>query len=79
MSTERTTLAANADDLAILREEARRRGVSLAGLLREVVAREAEALRQRRRPRFGLGRSERGAARAAAERPDEPYEQHPPA
>ena len=51
----RTTLAADRDDLALLEGEARRRGVSLARVLRELVAREADALRERRRPRFGVG------------------------
>jgi hypothetical protein len=62
----RTTLAAEADDLAVLEGEARRRGVSLARLLREAVAREAASLRDQHRPRFGVARSERGAAAAAA-------------
>lgn len=65
-STRRTTLAAAPDDLSVLESEARRRGVSLAQLLRETVAREAADLRDRHRPRFGIARSESGAARAAA-------------
>ncbi|MBA2460256.1 MAG: ribbon-helix-helix protein, CopG family [Actinobacteria bacterium] len=52
--TRRTTLAADADDLALLEAEARRRGVSLAQILRELVAREAQGLRRSRRPRFGI-------------------------
>lgn len=52
--TRRTTLAADADDLALLEGEARRRGVSLAQVLRELVAREAQELRRTRRPRFGI-------------------------
>jgi len=55
--TRRTTLAADADDLAVLETEAESRGVSLAQVLREIVAREADALRASRKPRFGLGRS----------------------
>lgn len=66
MTTRRTTLAAESDDLAVLEDEARRRGVSLAAVLREAVAREATELRERNRPRFGVARSESGAARAAA-------------
>jgi hypothetical protein len=66
MSIRRTTLAAEADDLALLEREARRRGVSLAQVLRELVAHEADTLRARHRPRFGLGRSGSGAAAAAA-------------
>ncbi|MGH2961598.1 MAG: ribbon-helix-helix protein, CopG family [Solirubrobacterales bacterium] len=66
MATRRTTLAAEADDLALLEAEARRRGVSLAQLLREAVHREARRLRRRHRPRVGVARSGPGAARAAA-------------
>jgi hypothetical protein len=65
MATRRTTLAADAADLALLEAEAKRRGVSLAQVLRELVAREAEELRAGRRPRFGVGRSSVGAAQAA--------------
>ncbi|MDQ3973081.1 MAG: ribbon-helix-helix protein, CopG family [Actinomycetota bacterium] len=72
--TARTTLSADEDDLETLRAEARRRGISLATLLREVVAREAANLRAQRRPRFGIGRSGVGAARIASEREDEPFE-----
>jgi hypothetical protein len=52
--TRRTTLAADADDLALLEAEARRRGISLARVLREIVQREANELRARKRPRFGI-------------------------
>lgn len=69
MPTRRTTLAAEPDDLAILEREAHRRGVSLAQVLRETVAREADVLRARHRPRFGIATSEQGAAQA--ERQDE--------
>lgn len=65
MAVRRTTLAAESDDLAVLEGEARRQGVSLASVLRETVAREAAELRRRNRPRFGVARSERGAARQA--------------
>jgi len=58
----RTTLAAEAEDLATLEAEARRRGVSLARVLREVVAREADEIRRRTRPRFGIGTGGGGAA-----------------
>lgn len=54
----RTTLAAEADDLAVLEGEARRRGVSLARLLREVVGEKADELRERRRPRIGFARGD---------------------
>lgn len=65
MATRRTTLAADPEDLAILEGEARRRGVSLAQVLRETVAREAAQLRGANRPRFAVARSEHGAAQAA--------------
>ena len=58
MSVRRTTVTADAEDLAVLEAEARRRGVALSQLLRESVARQAEALRAERRPRFGVGRGE---------------------
>ncbi len=56
----RTTLAAEADDLSTLESEARRRGISLAALLRDLVGERAGALREANRPRFGIGRSGRG-------------------
>jgi hypothetical protein len=62
----RTTLAAEADDLAELEAEARRRGVSLAQVLREVVAREAGEIRKRTRPRFGIVRGDGNATRLIA-------------
>lgn len=66
MGTRRTTLAAEQEDLAVLEAEAKRRGTSLAAVLREVVGREADNVRARHRPRFGVGTSASGAARAAA-------------
>jgi hypothetical protein len=65
MATRRTTLGADRDDLALLESEARRRNVSLAQVLRELVEREADELRRARKPRFGLARTAEGAARAA--------------
>lgn len=58
--TRRTTLSAEADDLAILEHEAQRRGVSLAQVLRELVAARAAELRTSRRPRFGVFASKTG-------------------
>lgn len=69
---ERTTVAADSADLAVLRDEARRRRVSLSTLLRQAVAREASELRASRRPRFGVANGG-GAASTAAASPDEPY------
>ncbi|MGH7424636.1 MAG: ribbon-helix-helix protein, CopG family, partial [Candidatus Methylomirabilales bacterium] len=48
MPIRRTTLAAERDDLAALEAEARRREISLAQLLRELVAKEAGRLRRQR-------------------------------
>ncbi|MCL4289380.1 MAG: hypothetical protein KJ051_03825 [Thermoleophilia bacterium] len=62
----RTTLAAEADDLAELEAEARRRGVSLARVLREAVAREADEIRRRTRPRFGIVRGDGSATKLVA-------------
>lgn len=51
----RTTVGAESDDIGILEQEARRRRVSLAVVLREVVAEAAEVRRaQRPRPRVGV-------------------------
>jgi hypothetical protein len=52
--TRRTTLSADADDLAVLESEARRRGVSLARVLRELVAEKAAEMRRTNRPTFGI-------------------------
>lgn len=58
MATRRTTLAADEHDLAVLQGEARRRGVSLAALLRETVAEQASRIRGNARPRFGIVRGD---------------------
>ena len=73
--TRRTTVSADADDLAVLEREARRRGVSLAQVFRELIAREAHELRARRRPRFPLFRSGGGESLADLSWQDEdaPY------
>ena len=79
MVIRRTTVAAEADDLAVLERAARRRGLSLSQVLREAVAHEAEAVRERRRPHFGIVRQEvvlpegvTSLAEHAGEHPDEP-------
>jgi hypothetical protein len=72
MGTRRTTLSAERDDLALLQAEAERRGVSLALILRELVTKEAEALRAKQRPRFGVARISEGAATVAARDEDAP-------
>lgn len=71
--TRRTTLSADADDLAVLEREAARHGETLTALLRDLVAREADTLRSRNRPRFGVGRSGgTGVARRSVEDEDAP-------
>ena len=72
MATRRTTVPADSDDLALLESEARRRNVSLAQVLRELVEREAESLRRSRKPRFGIARTSEGAAQLAARDEDAP-------
>lgn len=72
MSIRRTTLGADRDDLALLESEAKRRKISLAQVLRELVEREAEELRRARRPHFGVTRTAKGAAQAAAADEDAP-------
>lgn len=53
----RTTIVADAEDLAVLRAAAAREGLSLAQFMRGVVADTAAALRRGRRPTVGVGRS----------------------
>jgi hypothetical protein len=65
----RTTVSADSEALATLESEARRRGDSLSSVLAEAVEEKAIAIRRKRRPRLGLGRSSDGltAAETAAE------------
>jgi hypothetical protein len=59
--TRRTTVTADADDLAVLEDEARRRGISLSAVLREAVAERANVVRRTRpKPRLGLFASKTG-------------------
>jgi hypothetical protein len=67
MSLRRTTLSAESHDLSVLEHEARRRGISLARVLRELVAREAATLRDLRRPRLGVVRGDGSATRRIAD------------
>jgi hypothetical protein len=71
----RTTVSANAEALATLEAEARRRGDSLTAVLAEAVEEKAVAIRRARRPRVGLGRSKDG--RSAAETATEPVVRPP--
>jgi Ribbon-helix-helix protein, copG family len=73
MAIRRTTVAADSDDLAVLENEARRRGVSLTHVLREAVEREASRLRTGAAPRFGIVRGD-GTATESIER-----DEHAPA
>lgn len=66
MTIRRTTVAAESDDLAVLEHEARRRGVSLARVLREAVEREADRPRARARPRLGVVRGDGTGTRQVA-------------
>jgi hypothetical protein len=72
----RTTVNADAEALATLEAEARRRGNSLSAVLAEAVEEKAIAIRRVRQPRLGLGRSADG--RSAAQTTAEPVA-HPPA
>lgn len=66
MGVRRTTVAAEHDDLAVLEQEARRRGVPLTQLLRAAVEHEAQRLRANARPRFGIVRGNGTATRTIA-------------
>lgn len=74
---QRTTVPAEVDDLVVLKEEARRRDISLGSLLREVVEREAAAIRAARRPRIGVVDRPTGIAAAMANDPEAPLRTEP--
>lgn len=64
----RTTLTADSADLAVMEAEARRRGVSLATVLREVVAEAAASRRATApRPRWGVFEGDHGLAQRSAD------------
>jgi hypothetical protein len=64
----RTTLSADSADLAVMEAEARRRGVSLATVLREVVAEAAETRRATApHPRWGVFKGEHDLAQRSAD------------
>jgi hypothetical protein len=71
----RTTLSAREESLAVLQEEAKRRGVSLALVFAEAVDEKAAAIRRTRRPRVGVGRSTDG--RSAADVTSDPVSRPP--
>jgi hypothetical protein len=60
----RTTVNADSDSLAILEDEAKRRGDSLSVVLAEAVAEKATAIVRTRKPRLGIGRSTDGSSAA---------------
>ena len=57
-------MSADAEDLATLEAEARRRGSSVSAVLAEAVEEKAIAIKRAHRPRLGLGRSTDGASAA---------------
>ena len=69
---QRTTVAADAQVLDLLRAEAKRRGVSFAALAGEILADKAAELRRARRPRVGVGRSGSGVSQESVDREDLP-------
>ena len=74
---KRTTVTADAEDLALLEREAERRGIALGRLLGELVAARAEALRDERpKPRgavFSSPPGTRGIAEEMDADPDAPW------
>lgn len=70
MQMRRTTVTASEEALRTLEAEAARRETSLSAVLAEAVDEKAHAIRERQRPRVGLGRSSDGLA--AAELTGEP-------
>lgn len=71
----RTTVTATQESLRTLEAEAARRQTSLSAVLAEAIDEKALAIRERRRPRVGLGRSDDGLR--AADLTAEPVA-HPP-
>ena len=72
---QRTTVAAEREDLETLRAEAQRRGISLAALTGEILSDKATELRRGRRPRVGVGRSGTGVSQQSVEDEDLPAAQ----
>jgi hypothetical protein len=72
---QRTTVAAEQEDLETLRSEAQRRGISLAALTGEILSEKAAELRRARRPRVGVGRSGTGVSQQSVEDEDLPAAQ----
>ena len=72
---QRATVAADAQVLDLLREEAKRRGVSFAVLAGEILADKAAELRRSRRPRLSVGRSGSGVSHESVDQEDLPLVQ----
>ena len=72
---QRTTVAAEREDMETLRAESQRRGISLASLTGEILSEKAAELRRARRPRVGVGRSGTGVSRESVEDEDLPAAQ----
>ena len=71
---KRTTISAEADAIATFEGEARRRGLSLSRVLAELIEREAETLRARRRPTIGFASGDgRSIAELMELDPDGPF------
>ena len=73
--TQRTTVAAGAEVLEMLRGEAKRRGVSLAAFAGEILANKAAELQRPLRPRVGVGRSGSGVSQQSVDHEDLPAAQ----
>jgi hypothetical protein len=69
---QRTTIAADPEDLDALRRDAERKGMSFARYMAQVVAERAGEVRQASRPRFGVGQSGGGVAMASVDDEDLP-------
>lgn len=64
---QRTTIAADEEDLDTLRREAERRAVPFTRFVAAVLSEKAAELRRASRPRFGLGSGGGGLAVASVE------------
>lgn len=73
MSEKRTTVSADADDLATIEYEAHRRGVPVSRVLREAVMEYAAQIRTTRKPRFGVAQGGEGVAQASVDDEDAPH------
>lgn len=66
---QRTTVTAERDDLETLKTKARREGVSLSELMRELIAREAKSSRKHERPRsIGIAKAGRNLSQESIDK-----------